>query len=266
VQQAFFSEGPVKRKEEWFLPVVGEEEPFCWADPERRCTERPWATRAMVCPSCPRFAAKGVLSLEGVPGRLVPLLPLLAQLTALALKNGELMAERNQALARLSRHAEALSQVTALAREVARLLEPEAVLETLARALAERFGFYRVTVALVRGEVLEGYLTVKEGRVYWTEGRSRLRLSLASSPDPLARAAREKVSLLLPKEALPPKMAQDVGPSVAFVPVLAEDRVLGVLVMDYGPAGGPVRDEDLRYVELLAQAAGVAYRNAELFR
>jgi PAS domain S-box-containing protein len=269
VQEAFFSEGPLKVREEWLLPVVGEEEGFCWSDPERRCVARPRATRATratLCPSCPRFAAKGVLSLEGVPGRLVPLLPLLAQLTALALKNGELMAERNQALSRLSRHAEALSQVAALAREVARLLEPEAVLETLARALAERFGFYRVTVALVRGGVLEGYLTVKEGRVYWTEGRSRLRLSLASSPDPLARAAREKVSLLLAKEALPPEVAQDVGPSVAFVPVLAEDRVLGVLAMDHGPAGGPVRDEDLRYVELLAQAAGVAYRNAELFR
>jgi hypothetical protein len=177
---------------------------------------RPRATRATLCPSCPRFAAKGVLSLEGVPGRLVPLLPLLAQLTALALKNGELMAERNQALSRLSRHAEALSQVTALAREVARLLEPEAVLETLARALAERFGFYRVTVALVQGEVLEGYLTVKEGKVYWTEGRSRLRLSLASSPDPLARAAREKVSLLLPKEALPPEVAQDMRRGSSF--------------------------------------------------
>ena len=268
VQEAFFSEGPLKRKEEWLLPVVGEEE-ACWADPERRCTERPrasLATRATVCPSCPRFAAKGVLSLEGVPPRLVPLLPLLAQLTALALKNGELMAERNQALARLSQHAGALSQIAALARELAGLLEPEAVLETLARALAERFGFYRVTVALVRGEVLEGHLTVKEGRVYWTEGRSRLRLSLTSSPDPLARAAREKVSLLLPKEALPPGVAKDVGPNAAFVPVLAEDRVLGVLALDHGPAGGPVREEDLRYVELLAQAAGVAYRNAELFR
>ncbi len=269
VQQAFFSEGPLRRKEEWLLPVVGEEEPFCWADPEERCTERPRATRAtraMVCPSCPRFAAKGVLSLEGVPQALVPLLPLLPQLTALALKNAAILKERNQALSRLSRHAEALAHVMALTREVAKALEPGAVLETLARALAERFGFYRVTVALVRGEFLEGYLTAKEGRVYWTEGRSQVRLSLASSPDPMARAAREKVSLLLRKEALPPGVAQEAGPNVAYVPVLAEERVLGVLALDHGPGGQAIREEDLRYVELLAQAAGVAYRNAELFR
>ncbi len=154
VQEAFFAEGPLKLKEEWLLPVVGEEASFCWADPEGRCTERPRATREsrpLVCPSCPRFAARGVLTLEGVPPSLKPLLPLLAQLTALALKNGELFTQRNEALARLSRHVEALAHVSTLAREVARALDPNAVLETLARALAERFGFYRVTVALVRG-------------------------------------------------------------------------------------------------------------------
>ncbi len=271
VQEAFFSESPLKRQEAWLLPVVGEGD-FCWADPEGRCTERPRATRAtrtLVCPSCHRFAAKGVLSLEGVPQNLVPLLPLLAQLTALALKNGELLAERNQALARLSRHADALSHVMALTREVAKALEPGAVLETLARALVERFGFYRATVALVRGEFLEGHLTVKGGQVYWTEGRSRIRLSLASSPDPMARTARERRSLLVPQEVLPEEVAREAGPNVAYVPVLAEgggERVLGVLALDHGPGGPPIAEEDLRYVELLAGAAGVAFRNAELFR
>lgn len=135
VQEAFFAEGPVRRGEEWLLPVVGEEASYCWADPEARCTVRPRATREtrfLVCPSCAYFSPKGVLSLEGVPQALGPLLPLLAQLTALALKNGELLWERNRALAELSRHAEALSHVSALAREVVKALEPAAVLETLA--------------------------------------------------------------------------------------------------------------------------------------
>lgn len=91
VQEAFFAEGPLRRGEEWLLPVVGEEGAFCWADPERRCQERPQATRetrTLICPSCPRFRALGVLALERVPSRLQPLLPLLAQLTALRAVEG----------------------------------------------------------------------------------------------------------------------------------------------------------------------------------
>ncbi|TBH20957.1 ATP-binding protein [Thermus thermamylovorans] len=269
VQEAFFAEGPVKREEEWLLPVVGEEGPYCWADPEARCRLRPRATRetrALVCPSCPHFAPKGVLSLEGVPQALKPLLPLLAQLTALALKNGELLSERNGALARLSRHVEALSHVSALAREVAKALEPSAVVETLARALAQRFGFYRVTVALVKGDRLEGHLTVKGSALFWTEGRSRIRLALASSPDPLARAVRERRALVLGRGVLPPAVAQDLGPSVAFVPILAEVEPLGAVAVDHGPGGRAVSEEEVRYVELLTGVAGVALKNAQLYR
>ncbi|MCX7849967.1 ATP-binding protein [Thermus sp.] len=269
VQEAFFAAGPVRRGEEWLLPVVGEEDSYCWADPEARCSVRPRATRdtrALVCPSCPRFVPKGVLSLEGVPPALQPLLPLLAQLTALALKNGELLAERNAALSRLSRHVEALSHVSALAREVAKALEPDAVLATLARSLSERFGFYRVTVALVKGDRLEGHLTVKGSSLYWTEGRSRIHLAWGSSPDPLARAVRERRTLVLAKGELPQGAAQEAGASVAYVPILAEAEVLGAVAVDHGPGGGLVNEDEVRYVELLSGVAGVALRNAQLYR
>lgn len=269
VQEAFFAEGPVRRGEEWLLPVVGEEASYCWADPEARCTVRPRATREtrfLVCPSCAYFSPKGVLSLEGVPQALGPLLPLLAQLTALALKNGELLWERNRALAELSRHAEALSHVSALAREVARALEPSAVLETLARSLSQRFGFYRVTVALMRGERLEGFLTVKGENLFWTEGKSRIHLAVASSPDPLARVVRERRTLLLEREYLPPPVAEEAGAKVAYVPILAEVEALGAVAVDHGPGGPGVTEEEMRYVELLSGVAGVVLRNAQLYR
>ncbi|GAA6754562.1 ATP-binding protein [Thermus thalpophilus] len=269
VQEAFFAEGPLKRGEEWLLPVVGEEALFCWSDPEARCQERPRATResrALVCPSCHRFGAKGVLSLEGVPQALQPTLSLLAQLTALALKNGELLASRNAALEKLSRHVEALSHVSALAREVARSLEPGAVLETLARALSQRFGFFRVTVALVKEGRLEGHLTVRGQEVFWTEGRSRIHLAVDASPDPMARAVRERRTLVLPKDQVPAAVGQGVGASVAYVPILAEDEPLGVVAVDHGPGGGPVSPEEVGYVELLAGVAGVALKNAKLYR
>jgi len=267
VQEAFFREQPLERGDECLLPVVGEEGPFCWADPERRCTARPRATRKtrpLVCPSCPRFAAKGVLRLEGVPQGLRPLLPLLSQLTALALRNGELLEERDEALARLAAQAEALRHVSALAREVAEALDPEAVLETLARALRERFGFYRVTVALVREGWLCGHLTLRGDEVFRTEGQSALRLPLATSPDPLARAVRERRAFLLGREALPPGLAQGAGPNAAFVPILREGEALGALAVDHGPGGPPIGEEALDYLELLAGVAGVALKNAQL--
>ncbi|MDM7324113.1 MAG: GAF domain-containing protein, partial [Thermus sp.] len=276
IQEALFAEGPLKRGEEWLLPVVGEGASLCWSNPDARCTERPRAsreTRALVCPSCTRFAPRGVLSLDRVPQALTPLLPLLAQLTALALKNGELLAERNRALAQLSRHAEALSHVTALAREVGRVLEPNAVLETLARSLSGRFGFFRVTVALVKGEApgnpgayLEGYLTLRGEALYWTEGQSRIRLPLWSSSDPLARSVRERRTLLVDRDLLPPQVAPGVGSRVAFVPILAEEEPLGVLAVDHGPGGPGVSEDEVRYVELIAEIAGVALKNARLYR
>lgn len=269
VQEAFFAEGPLRRGEEWLLPVVGEEEAFCWADPERRCREHPRATRetrALICPSCPRFRPLGVLTLERVPSRLQPLLPLLAQLTALALKNGALLKERDAALRRLSQHAERLAHVSAASRELARALEPDAVMAVLAGILRERLGFYRVTVALVREGALVGHLTRRGEDLYWTEGRSRIRLPVATSPDPMAQAVRERRTRIVPREALPPHLAEGVGASVAYVPVLVEEEALGCVAVDHGPGGPPVTEEEVEYVELLAGVAGVALRNAQLYR
>lgn len=268
IQEAFFAPGPVRDRQGWLLPVVGEGS-YCWSDPEALCQEKPRArraTRAAICPSCPRFASKGVLSLEGVPRSWEPLLPLIARLTALALKNAEILRARDEALGRLSRQAEALAQVSALAREIARHKEPEGVLETLARVLRERFGFYRITVALLREGVLRGFLTAKGPALYWTEGRSRVQLPLASSDDPLARAVREGRTLVLEGADLPPPMrAEGVG-GAAFLPIPGDGRVLGGLALDHGPGGPPVGEEEVRYAELLAGVAGVVLQGAYLFR
>lgn len=268
VQEAFFEESPLQKEEGWWLPVVGEGGSFCWAKPEARCTQRPRATREnrpLVCPSCPAFAPLGVLSLEGVPRSLEGLLPLLAQLTALALKNGRLFTEREEALAHLRAQAEALAHVNQVARDVARLLQPEGVLELLARALKERFGFYRVTVALVRGDLLEGHLTLRGDEFFWTEGQSQIRFPLATSADPLVQALRQRKTLLLPREALPERARSGVGPNVAVVPPL-EEEALGVFSVDRGPGGRPVGEEEVGYLELLAGIVAVALKNAQLYR
>lgn len=216
-------------------------------------------------PFLPRLCPLGVLSLEGVPRSLEGLLPLLAQLTALALKNGRLFTEREEALAHLRAQAEALAHVNQVARDVARLLQPEGVLELLARALKERFGFYRVTVALVRGDLLEGHLTLRGDEFFWTEGQSQIRFPLATSADPLVQALRQRKTLLLPREALPERARSGVGPNVAVVPPL-EEEALGVFSVDRGPGGRPVGEEEVGYLELLAGIVAVALKNAQLYR
>ncbi len=268
IQEAFLAPGPVQDGEGWLIPVVGEGR-HCWSDPEALCQHRPRArreTRVHICPSCPWFTPKGVLSLEGVPRSWEPLLPALAQLTALALKNAEILKARDEALGRASRQAQALAQVSALARELARQKEPEGVLETLARALVERFGFYRVTVALLKDGVLQGFLTLKGQEVYWTEGRSRIRLALEASPDPLARAVREGRTLVLEGAELPPPMQAEGVMGAAFLPIPGDGRVLGGLALDHGPGGPPVAEEEVRYAELLAGVAGVVLQGAYLYR
>ncbi|MER3425968.1 MAG: PAS domain-containing sensor histidine kinase [Thermoleophilia bacterium] len=265
IQEAFFAEGPVKRGEEWLIPVA--QGIFCWSDPERRCTERPRAdrgSRALICPSCKHFSALGVLSLEGVPQGLVPALPLVAQLTALALRNAELFAQREEALSRLSLHAEALSSVNEIARQIAGNLDVNQILSNLALALHRHFGFYRVTVALVQGGFIQGHITVKAGRVLWTEGRSRIHFPVQTSPDPFARAVRERRVLVLPNQAQAGGMA--FVPVSAYVPIQDEEGVLGVIAVDHGEGGRGIRSDELKYVELLARMAGVALRNAQAYR
>lgn len=96
-----------------------------------------------------------------------------------------------------------------------------------------------MTVALVRGDLLEGHLTLRGDEFFWTEGQSQIRFPLATSADPLVQALRQRKTLLLPREALPERARSGVGPNVAVVPPL-EEEALGVFSVDRGPGGRPV--------------------------
>ncbi|WP_051304072.1 ATP-binding protein [Calidithermus chliarophilus] len=279
IQRAFF--GPPEGLElpgEILLPVYASAapaggEPFCWGDPEARCNLRPrvrTAQRAERCPSCPHFGGVGVLSLEGMAldEETRQLLPVLARLVALALRNARLHETALEQKARLSRHTRVLELVNALSHELVRNLELRQLLEALAWGLYRDLGYYRVTVALNRGGVLEGLLTVKEGELTWTEGVSRLHLDVQASPDPFARAARERRPLVVAEEELPPAAhARQMAfvPITAYLPILAEEEVLGVVAVDHGDSGQAVGEEELRYVELLSYVAGAAIKNAYAF-
>jgi PAS domain S-box-containing protein len=278
IQRAFFAppEG-LELSDEILLPVYAGAapaggEPFCWSDPEARCNLRPRiqpSERAARCPSCAHFGGVGVLSLEGMAldEATRQLLPVLARMVALALRNARLHETALEQKTRLARHTRVLEMVNEISHELVRNLELKQVLEALARGLYHELGYYRVTVALNRGGVLEGLLTFKEGQLFWTEGVSHLRFSIQDSGDPFAQAARERRPLVARGELPPQARARQMAfvPITAYLPILAEEEVLGVVALDHGESGREVGEEELRYVQLLSYVAGAAIKNAYAF-
>jgi PAS domain S-box-containing protein len=279
IQRAFF--GPpegLELPEEILLPVhsssaPAEGKPFCWNKPESHCNLQPRirsTQRAQRCPTCPHFGGVGVLSLEGMAldAETRQLLPVLARLVALALRNAQLYETALNHQNRLARNARVLEVVNTISRHLVRNLEQRQVLEALAWGLYRDLGYYRVTITLNRNGVLEGLLTVKEGQIFWTEGRSQLRFPIQDSSDPFARAARERRPLVVSEKELPPTArAQQMAfvPITAYLPILAEEEVLGVVAVDHGDSGQAVDSEELRYVQLLSYVAGAALKNAHTF-
>lgn len=277
IQQAFFAP-PVglELSDEILLPVYASAapvggEPFCWSDPEARCNLRPRIQafeRSVRCPSCAHFGGVGVLSLEGIDldGETRQLLPLLARLVALALRNARLHETTLEQRAQLARHTRVLEMVNEISHELVRSLELKQVLEALAWGLYRDLGYCRVSIALNRGGVLEGLLTLKEGQVLWTEGRSHPHFSIQGSSDPFARAARERRPLVAKSELPPQANARQMAfvPLTAYLPILAEEEVLGVVALDYGESGREV-GEELRYAQFLSYVAGAAIKNAYAF-
>lgn len=279
IQEAFF--GPpagLELPDEILLPVHSSTapaggKPYCWNNPEVSCNLRPRiqnAQRAERCPSCAHFGGVGVLSLEGLTldGETRQLLPVLTRLVALALRNANLYETTLEHQNRLARNAQVLEAVNTISRYLVRNLEQRQVLETLAWGLYRDLNYYRVTITLNRNGVLEGLLTVKDGQLLWTEGRSQLHFPIQDSNDPFARAARERRPLQLSKEDLPAAArARQMAfvPITAYLPILAEEEVLGVVAVDHGNSDRAVDPDELRYVQLLGYVAGAALKNAFAF-
>lgn len=101
-----------------------------------------------------------------MPQGLIPALPLIAQLTALALKNAKAFSQKEETLKRLSLHAEALSNVDELSWQIAGNPDINQFFSNLVPALHPHFGFYRVTVALVKDGIVRGHVALKEDRVF----------------------------------------------------------------------------------------------------
>ncbi|WP_448565960.1 ATP-binding protein [Thermus sp.] len=208
-----------------------------------------------------------MLLLEGVPREAEPLVPLLGRLTALAVRNAALYEEALTSKERLDQEVRFLDQAAAFSRETIRQTTVRGVVRTLAETLAQIFGFYRITVALVREKELRGILTLKGGQLYWTEHRTRIRFPI-DAKDPLAEVARTARPLLVPLEKLPDFLRSDhsdmgLAPLVGYVPIVDREEILGVVAVDRGPGGAGVTWEELNRVDFLGRLAGVALRNAQ---
>ncbi|WP_245526767.1 GAF domain-containing protein [Marinithermus hydrothermalis] len=214
IQDAFFAppEGFLQDGE-YLVPIIEQEapaggRPLCWIDPPQRCNLTPRITyedRPKICPRCPHFGSLGVLSVEGrLEEEAEHLLPVMARSTALAVRNARVFEEVQLHREELSRHAQQLELINDLARKVIRNLNLADILRTLAARLHKDFGYYRVTIAINQNGTLRGYLTLVEGREYWTRERTRIHIPITQSDDPFARAARSRRPVIAQTEDLPP--------------------------------------------------------------
>lgn len=272
IQQAFF--GPregLELDDELLIPIYSnpapaEGSPFCWSNSGALCNLNPRVAgpeRAARCPTCRHFGGVGVLVLQGFSPdpQTRQLLPVLARMVSLALRNAQMYDTALDHTARLSQHTRTLELVNRISGTLVGNLEFRQLLEALAWGLYRDMGFYRATITLNRGGVLEGVLTIKGGQLFWTEGYSRVQFKIQDSQDPFARAARERRPLVA-RQTLPPEARTC---QMGFVPILTEDEVLGVLALDHGDGSAEITDEDLRYVQLMSHVAGVALKNAFAF-
>lgn len=183
----------------------------------------------------------------------------LANQAAVAIENARLYEQTDAALAQRIKELSAIEEID---RQLSSTLDYERVIELVLDNAMRATGAEAGMIALseTEGEVLtvlaaRGYPDeLPIGRSWRTDqgvvgrvtrtGRPALIADVTQEPDYVAVVAEARAELA--------------------VPILREDRVLGVLNME-SPAVGAFREEHLSFVEHLAEHAGIAIENARLF-
>jgi signal transduction histidine kinase len=274
-QQGLETEGLVA------LPIIGQTpegaNALCWIEPEKRCTVLPAATRdtrLQRCLGCANFAPLGVL--EVTFGKKPPAVARLgdyAQVSALAVKNAQMLRQAQLERKRAERQLDQLALIHAAGREMTRSLEIESILSGMAQGLVERLGYARVSVALVEGGMIRGHMTFVDNELHWTRDITKIHFPIATHQDPFARVARSGEPLVIRDAAVDPTLPQSVraeARTIGYAPITAvnergERNVLGVIAVDHDNPERDIATADLEVISTLGSQVGVALQNAREF-
>jgi signal transduction histidine kinase len=274
-QQGLETEGLVA------LPIIGQTpegaNALCWIEPEKRCTILPAATRdtrLQRCLACTNFAPLGVLEVTfGKKPEAVARLGDYAQVSALAVKNAQMLRQAQLERKRAERQLDQLALIHAAGREMTRSLEIESILSGMAQGLVERLGYARVSVALVEGGMVRGHMTFVDNELHWTRDITKIHFPIASHQDPFARVARSGEPLVIRDAAVDPTLPQSVraeARTIGYAPITAvnergERSVLGVIAVDHDNPERDIAATDLEVISTLGSQVGVALQNAREF-
>jgi len=176
---------------------------------------------------------------------------LLAAQAAVAIENARLYESSNRWLRQL----ESLNEIgNALATEV----ELERLLALIARRLRELVDARLVLISLPSGETLR--IAAAEGEEATTLVGIELDLSASKTGRVFERRRSERVDSVLEDPEIDQQVARRLGiHSALFVPLVARDRAIGVVVAHDKDGPDPrFSDDDLRLAETLAARAAIA--------
>ena len=171
-----------------------------------------------------------------------------------------------------SRRAMRIVGLNAVNNNLSETLDMDDLLETIPSELCHRLGFERALVYTVEEGALHlrsAYSTDDPGRLaqlveYLREHPPELNSNTVEAEAARLRRPVLSTQLREDSEILPAAMTMADTPCSAAAPMLAQDRLIGVVVADYFRARRTITEEELILLETFAGAAALALVNNEL--
>ncbi|MBU0492838.1 MAG: GAF domain-containing protein [Chloroflexi bacterium] len=182
----------------------------------------------------------------------------LANQAAIAIKNAQLYAQTDAALARRVQELDAIEEID---RQLSSTLDYDQVIELVLDSAVTATMAQAGMIALLEPS---GYLNILASRGYPAELPPGARWHIDQGVT--GRVVRTGQSALIANVDQDPDYAAVIALSRSelAVPILREDKVLGVLNLE-SPQEGAFQSEHLSFVTHLAEHAGIAIENARLF-
>jgi PAS domain S-box-containing protein len=176
--------------------------------------------------------------------------------------------ERKQAEEKLANHAAQLATVAEVSADVARILNPHELLQSVTKRTKEKFGLYHAHIYLLDGAQKALELAAGADEVGQEMLRRGWRISLSQEQSLVAQAARSRKAVVVDDvqsnpDFLPNDLLPDTRSELA-VPLVVGDDVLGVLDVQ-SDVVGRFKQDDISIMTTLASQVAVALQNARRY-
>ena len=194
------------------------------------------------------------------------LLQLLATQVETAYRNAQLFEGQQAAARALEQQVNRLENLFATSQAIGATLDPDAILQIAVERLQEFLEYDNVSVAIYDDDLESGVVRASHPRTEYVSRRIApdgmvIARHLAEQREPLL--IEDMATSIMPDSLR--ERVQDYGiKSMAFVPLLSGDRLLGSFGLD-SHIPRTFSREEVRLIQLVANQVSLAYQNARLF-